>query len=213
MCQVRQPRRCYLKKSSVETVRRGHETITLETSKFVLLNSTVSVPDDLWMNITILKDLISEEPGIKARLDTLIIEKQNDIDDMLFNLRNLRAGLNLLTGKITDSISKNPNSNLEQIQNDLLPDLMKIAKSHDQLATKFQKMNVYNQEIVDLMQSVDNGITLCNQILTAGNDQQKRFRSARTDYLVSTKQSHNLLKANYTTVKRTQLQRTHSHRD
>ena len=171
------------------------------------------MPEDLWMNITILKDLISEEPGIKARLDTLIIEKQNDIDDMLFNLRNLRAGLNLLTGKITDSISKNPNSNLEQIQNDLLPDLMKIAKSHDQLATKFQKMNVYNQEIVDLMQSVDNGITLCNQILTAGNDQQKRFRSARTDYLVSTKQSHNLLKANYTTVKRTQLQRTHSHRD
>ena len=175
------------------------------------------MPEDLWMNITILKDLISETTGIQARLETLIIEEQNDVDDMLLNLRNLRAGLNLLTGKITDSISQNPNSNLEKIQNDLLPDLIKIAKSHDQLATKFQKMNnVYSQEIVDLMQSVDDGITLCNQILTAGNadfNQQKRFRSARADYLVSTKQSHNLLKANYNTVKRTQLQRTHSHRD
>ena len=146
------------------------------------------------MKINLLRNLLDGSEVFKARLDKITFEElgANEYEGKKLTARKLRAGLNLLTSKVSMS-EEDP----DKVSKELRPwyDAIKIhAKSLPADHTTITN----DEEMKNFIMSVQDGLKLCEYFFSlastdvSGDFKRKKMRGVFTDYQVASNQAMNL---------------------
>ena len=194
----------------------------LKTTKFMRLpkNEKLRKFD---LKIEISRDLQDETVKLPGKLVAVEYKTQAATNDELA-LRKIRASLNMLTGKISNTVEDAGGADKVEQELKSLEEWFKVVKASSEKAKVAQLQKKQDsEEVAKLADAVQNGLRICETALMRDQGEDyvshgKRMRNVKASYDLGTKQQYNQLQvkskaAPRGNVNRSQLQQKQRYMD